>query len=83
MITLAYHALYVSVGFPIYTHTHIRIRAAESRGYRGSAVPTIRPIPPPLVMVGARSALLRSADTSNTIAREFRPVTRQLVCPGD
>jgi len=42
-ITLAYHALYVSVGFPI--HTHKYARAAESRGYRGSAVPTIRPIP--------------------------------------
>lgn len=83
-ITLAYHALYVSVGFPIHTYkyAHVQPKAEVIAGLRSRLSDQFQPPPLP-AMVGARSALLRSADTSNTIAREFRPVARQLVCPGD
>lgn len=66
----------------IHTNTHVQPKAEVIAGLRSRLSDQFQPPPLP-AMVGARSALLRSADTSNTIAREFRPVARQLVCPGD
>lgn len=81
---MAYRALYVSVGFPIRTHkyAHVQPKAEVIAGLRSRLSDQFQPSPALSAMVGARSGLLRSADTSNTIAREFRPaagLSRRLI----